>query len=291
MSLFICIFCGDEKKNKKSVAAHQAFCKSNPKRSKHNHSLSGSMGNKISQKSRKVNYETRKNIYLKTPSKCQCCGTDLLFDKRSNMFCSHSCRAKIVNKNRKVNYSEFGLQKIKFLSSRPDIVKHRVYRIKCKTCNTFFWAEKKLKCCSIECRNFIYSNTAKNNPKMGGNRNNRAYGWYNSKYAGDVWLESSWEYKVAKSLDDNEIKWIRPKYLRYEDKRYYPDFYLLDYNVYLDPKNSYLQNVDSEKLDKVITENKVDILTLSKEELMWDKIKEKIASVAQRRQHLSCKEA
>ena len=50
-------------------------------------------------------------------------------------------------------------------------------------------------------------------------------------------LQSSYELKVAKSLDENNIKWIRPKYFFWNDcnnkkHRYYPDFYLIDYDVY-----------------------------------------------------------
>lgn len=65
------------------------------------------------------------------------------------------------------------------------------------------------------------------------------------KVVDGVSLESSFEILVAKSLDENNIRWSRPKRFQYvdlNDKKhtYTPDFYLPDYDVYLDPKNDYL---------------------------------------------------
>ena len=34
-------------------------------------------------------------------------------------------------------------------------------------------------------------------------------------------------------------------------RRYYPDFYLPQYDLYLDPKNKYKQRLDKEKLDYI----------------------------------------
>jgi hypothetical protein len=53
-------------------------------------------------------------------------------------------------------------------------------------------------------------------------------------------MDGSWELEVAKWLDNNKIKWTKKiKGFEYEwnGKRiYYPDFYLLVYNVYLEVK-------------------------------------------------------
>ena len=117
------------------------------------------------------------------------------------------------------------------------------------------------------------SDAAKKNPLLGGNKNNKAYGWYESPIAGKVWLESSYEYKVAESLDKNNIKWRRPAYLKYSDnKKYYADFYLIDYDVYLDPKNNYLIPLDTPKINQVMIENNVIIIILTKDQLNWESI-------------------
>lgn len=109
----------------------------------------------------------------------------------------------------------------------------------------------------------------------------------NRVYNGVI-LGSSYEELVAKSLDENNIKWIKPKYLRWEspldnkEHRYYPDFYLPEYDVYLDPKNDYLIHnknkhfgiKDTEKISLVERKNNVKVLILDKEHLSWDKIRE-----------------
>ncbi|NJO59866.1 MAG: hypothetical protein HC836_16730 [Richelia sp. RM2_1_2] len=68
-----------------------------------------------------------------------------------------------------------------------------------------------------------------------------------------VWLDSTYESILARELDANNIAWTRPSPLIYVDaneqqRRYYPDFYLIDYNVYLDPKNNYLAEKIKKKL-------------------------------------------
>ena len=53
-------------------------------------------------------------------------------------------------------------------------------------------------------------------------------------------LQSTYESRLATILDELNIKWIRPTFLRYnidgKSKRYWPDFLLVDVNIYLDPK-------------------------------------------------------
>lgn len=82
-------------------------------------------------------------------------------------------------------------------------------------------------------------------------------------------LQSSYEVLCSKVLNKLNIKWVRPKCLYYDNhtKRYFPDFYLTDYDIYLDPKNDYLIKLDKEKIQKVIEENKVKLYVLSKEQL------------------------
>lgn len=116
-------------------------------------------------------------------------------------------------------------------------------------------------------------------------------GWHTSKTIEykETKLDSSYELEVAKTLDENQVKWERPTYFLWEDSngmkhRYYPDFYLPDYNVYLDPKNDYLINnkskrfgiTDVEKIKLVENQNKIRIIILDKQNLTWESIKEKI---------------
>lgn len=72
---------------------------------------------------------------------------------------------------------------------------------------------------------------------------------------GDViTLDSNWEFELAKRLDILNIEWVRPDPLIWKDKdglnhHYFPDFYLPEYNIYLDPKNPYAIKIQKEKLD------------------------------------------
>ena len=68
-----------------------------------------------------------------------------------------------------------------------------------------------------------------------------------------VMLDSSWELALAKTLDKNNITWIRPESVKWTDDlgvqhNYFPDFYLVDYDIYLDPKNPAAFNVQANKI-------------------------------------------
>lgn len=100
-------------------------------------------------------------------------------------------------------------------------------------------------------------------------------------------LESSWEKKVADTLDLNNVDWIRPEPLVYylEDgsiHRYFPDFYLPKYNVYLDPKNSYVLKKDQKKLELVQQANDITLLILNENELAWNVIKDRIENICRK---------
>lgn len=69
-----------------------------------------------------------------------------------------------------------------------------------------------------------------------------------------VTLDSSWELLLAKKLDEMNINWIRPQPIKWVDKdnkirNYFPDFYLPDYNLYLDPKNPFAYKVQKDKIE------------------------------------------
>lgn len=75
-----------------------------------------------------------------------------------------------------------------------------------------------------------------------------------------ILLDSSWEEALAKRLDSLDIVWIRPKEpIKWIDKKkaernYFPDFYLPDHNLYLDPKNPAAFAQQAEKV-KWLTHN------------------------------------
>ena len=90
---------------------------------------------------------------------------------------------------------------------------------------------------------------------LGGHTSKRRLA-YKTRQGEVVHLHSSYEIVVAQALDAARICWTRPGPLPWTDAasvahRYYPDFYLPDYDVYLDPKNAYLQRQDAAKLQAV----------------------------------------
>lgn len=75
---------------------------------------------------------------------------------------------------------------------------------------------------------------------------------FNSKFAGEVILDGTWELKVAIYLDLNNIKWRRPSerfdYIKPSGKKgkYKPDFWIEDWNSYLEIKG-YKTDLDDAK--------------------------------------------
>lgn len=69
----------------------------------------------------------------------------------------------------------------------------------------------------------------------------------------NIAMDSTWEIELAKRLDFLNIKWERPAPILWKDKNnvfhhYFADFYIPDYNLYLDPKNPLVCNLQQEKL-------------------------------------------
>ena len=81
---------------------------------------------------------------------------------------------------------------------------------------------------------------------------------YVKKDGSIVMLDSSWEEALARRLDDLEIDWIRPNDpIEYETKdgkvhNYFPDFFLPDHNLYLDPKNPAAVIAQKEKVEVLL---------------------------------------
>lgn len=96
----------------------------------------------------------------------------------------------------------------------------------------------------------------KNSIKNNINNNNWHLSFSKSRiveYKGINFL-GSWEANFAKYLDDHNIKWERPnKYFDYvfenENHKYLPDFYLPDYNIYIEIKG-YPTNKDFAKWEQ-----------------------------------------
>lgn len=172
---------------------------------------------------------------------CIMCGRGVDFRKKNrNKFCSPEC---------------FYLSRIKLDRFQDCII--------CK--KTFKLAKTNLKriTCSKPCeREKHVLNSVDPNKKQSG----CSYMGKKCSYNG-VSFDSSWEVQIAKWLDSNNIKWIRDRKinLNYKDKegkirRYIPDFYLEDMNVYLDPKNKRVVKMQEYKISQVLKENNINLI-------------------------------
>lgn len=74
-------------------------------------------------------------------------------------------------------------------------------------------------------------------------------------------VQGVWEKAVAEKLNELKIKWDRKSITFCQFRRYTPDFYLPDYNVYLEVKGWMREN-DKYKMWKVLQENKIEILLI-----------------------------
>ena len=229
-------------------------------------------GQKLATEAAKLKSDKVKEEYNKTPNKCTNCGNDLTYPQRHNKFCCSSCAASFNNKNRGGHKEETKIKISKKLEGRTLSPEHKEKSIKslqrvvkqrhdegyerflnkktgknCVICNTEITYENRFrKTCSDECQ--IKSKT--NRKYLNGSRKTINYN--------GIILESSWELKLAEWLDEYKIKWIRPEPIKWvldgKNKLYYPDFYLPDFNLYLDPKNPYCMDKDRVKMEIVSKE-------------------------------------
>lgn len=220
--------------------------------------------------------ENSKNSHKKT--NCLECGIAIFNQK----FCSHQCSAKYECKNRKESGWKNPLKNV--IQPRIDKIciccgnvfkccMHSHYKVTCDSCllvdkncvicNKIF-RDKTYnirKTCSNICSRKLTSNNSRENHNCGGQTN------YKKFLYKDQWFDSSWEIILAKLLDEKNIKWIRTKKLclfwfdeKGKQRRYYPDFYLEKYDLYIDTKNKYLMQQDAYKIEQVRKNNKVNLI-------------------------------
>lgn len=221
-----------------------------------------------------MNYESSLQSYNTSPNVCKFCSSSIPYDKRKNSFCSQSCAASHNNTGK----SKSPETKLKIRhtqqSNRNTIpAKTNIHLCKCIGCSKSFYSPKMKKCCSLSCLSLTRSNRAKVNPKLNGNHN-RHSGWYDSPIAGRVYLESSWELKLAKLLDAESIPWLRPSFLQYNDgaNKYFPDFFISNHNIYIDPKNPYKLKSDMVKLTSVVEAHNINLLIITNPSLISEQL-------------------
>jgi predicted nuclease of restriction endonuclease-like RecB superfamily len=91
---------------------------------------------------------------------------------------------------------------------------------------------------------------------------------YITKDGKNVEMDSTWEVLMAQKLDELDIKWVRNNSLKLpyitrgrRKRKYIPDFYLPDYNLYIEVKG-YWTDAARHKMKDVQERNPVRILIL-----------------------------
>jgi hypothetical protein len=213
------------------------------------------------------NANKKRDEYYINPNRCLECKNVLDFYKRNNKFCGSSCSATHNNKKRDSISDETKERISKKLTGRKLSEEHKkkcsIHLVsgggrnleklrfdydnlpkKCNVCgNVIKYENRHRVTCSDDCKLIA--------------KTNRTYlnGSRKTIYYKDVVLESSWELELAIFLDENNIKWVRPKPIKWndgvKDRLYYPDFYLTEKDIYLDPKNPYCMEKDKLKMSEI----------------------------------------
>jgi len=204
-----------------------------------------------------------KYSHIKYPKiKQNCSECNKIFEtskaKKSKKFCSKICANNYSR--RFVDYSKVSKTlKNSWSSGKITKKKKNIIISNCQICNQTILTTRKT--CSKECYLKLLSKQTRENVNCGGETNYKKYEYKN------ISMDSSWEVELAKFLDSKSIEWKRSKKMMFfwtdlknEKRRYYPDFYLPQYDLYLDPKNKFLIPRDRYKINKVIEENNIKII-------------------------------
>lgn len=207
-------------------------------------------------------------MQIEITKECRKCGKNFsqnitkskLNSKYERKFCTRKCansRNPSIDKNSKISAGLIGN------SNNP---KRRI-RISCIICSKDFEARPsdKRKTCSKICSGSFHKRQIAG--KCGGYRTKSGKSKFFGCYYRDIWLDSSWELAFAKHLDNLKISWQRGlKFFHYTDesgklRKYYPDFYLPDYELYIEIKG-YWTDKSRFKLHAVKCENKIELKVL-----------------------------
>lgn len=262
-----------------------------------------------------------KQRYDESPKVCPVCGKTIPYEKRHYDTCSRECSYELRIKNRNQHTSENvgGLycpycgkecknpnslaQHSIRCSKNPDRkIQNNLkdWNDKVKNNEVYVWnkgldktdervLQYSIKNSIVQKGKVGTPHTEEYKQKMSEIAKRRELGGYHTSRSFDykgIHLDSTYELLVAQDLDKNNIKWIRPSHVLWTDDtgiqhRYYGDFYLPEYDVYLDPKNrNLIENpterfgiTDVEKIHKVEEQNGITILILDVDHLDWISIK------------------
>lgn len=209
--------------------------------------------------------QERIELYNENPNKCAECNSSIIYSIKGNKCCCRRCAAIYTNKKRGKMPDKVKTKISKSLMGRKTQSGNgrtycKIVTKECVVCSSEFSVggkRTKNKTCTKRCATIA---STKFRTYQNGSR--KTTWFFNPNENKDVLLESSWEVRIAELLVSKDIIWTRPEPMDWIDstgkeRLYYPDFYLVDYDVYLDPKNPYCMEQDKEKMKIVSREMKL----------------------------------
>lgn len=156
------------------------------------------------------------------------------------IYCSQSCAARVNNKKREPPSLETRLKVAKSLKGRKNPFKGTIKVPRVKTicanplCRKIFlrerWVNRKF--CSNKCAMKVIGGEA-TSPKAA-----RGKAGIRKDVSETIYFYSRWEANIARLFNYLGSKWIyQPRTFNLVSQNYTPDFYLPDYNVYIEVKN------------------------------------------------------
>lgn len=136
---------------------------------------------------------------------------------------------------------------------------------------------KHRKTCSETCYSQLIRMQSQRHPNCGGQKHTHRSTITNLK--GESFTsESSYEVMLSAIFNSLNVLWVRPDFVWYTDskgrkRRYYPDFYLPDFDIYFDPKNEYLIKTDIDKINRASEENNILVIIVGINHINVDTIK------------------
>lgn len=217
--------------------------------------------------------------YLLNPTKCKKCFTTLSYDDKNKQFCSRSCSAMYNNatrilsdkalfniRNGNKKYHELNQNK----KRNKNIENYNLKPNKCSICNNKLeYNKRNHKTCSKHCYIKLISTNAINNPNVGGYKSEKQLRRYQSIYKGYK-LDSGGEKYLVSELDKLGIKWIKNDaswgkfyfFINLEGKKrkYYPDFYLPQCDIWVEMKGKRYMRPDDNLRRAAVPDNRIKLV-------------------------------